>query len=293
MYVVLSIAASGYFGYSAYAATEAPATEVPAAGQNTTDVGGATGCEGSKFLYLIVAYSALFALFSIYLQCRVAGNIVNGHFPAVDESFDETAKNTNRWKFIQYIKKATEDKENATKAAAEKEKKDPGYLTQLKNAGANAASQAQAAAQQAGYARETKADNSVADAEAQALLEGDEGEDRVLDVPQDVIRQAFRNVFYEDLGVLAMFCLMCGMVAAGFVPDKIQPGFTTECTKPAGKDATMVPMYYFGFSALFTFCYMCCSCCSGSIMINDPDVDENGRPKPFNVNEAKWTEGSS
>lgn len=284
MYVVLSIAASAYFGYDASStmgilATEPPTGQHPT-GKNGTVVG--AGCTDSPFLMLIMAYSAVFALFSIYLQCRVSGNIVNGHFPAADGPFDKTGKNTNRWKFIQYIKKATEDKENAAKAAAEKEKKDPGYLTQLKTAGASAAAQAQATAQQAGYAA-AKADNN--DAEAQTLIaqEVGEEEDRVLDVPQDVIRQAFRNVFYEDLGVLAMFVVMCGMCVVGFKPSTV-PG-EKDSTCAAGK-AGMAPLYYFGFSALFTFCYMCCSCCSGSIMIDDPESP----PKPFDENDAEWKE---
>lgn len=228
MYVLLSIASAGYFSVTAMSAVGTPP------------------CEGSNFLNLIMAFSAIYAVFSVYVQCRVWGTIVgDGVFP---ESKDPWSGKTFKERIDEYSR---EQEAKATKLAAE----GGSYLDQSKGLLNKAANKGREAA-------------GVATAEAN---EAPEAPARDKDtVPQEVVQQAFRTVFMEDLGVLVMFVALCGMVFVGMKG----PSLIDADSKCKGGGAESAPLAYFGLSTLFAFAYMCCSCCSKSVSIAKQEPEE-------------------
>lgn len=225
MYVILSIVSAVYYSSTAMSAVAAPP------------------CEGSNFLYLIMGFSALYAVFSVYVQCKVWGSIVgDGVFP---ESKDPWSGKSFKERIDEY------SREQEAKAA-----QGGGYLDQGKGLLNKAANKGREAA-------------GVATTEAN---EAPEAPARDKDtVPQEVVQQAFRTVFMEDLGVVAMFLALCGMVFVGMKGPALIDADVGTCK---GGGAESAPLVYFGLSALFAFAYMCCSCCSKSVSIAKQEPEE-------------------
>jgi len=226
MYVILSLGASAYYAFSANAALTAVKT-----------------CEGSNFLYLIMGFSALYAVFSVYAQCKVWGTIVgDGVFP----------ESTDKWSNMSFKSRIDDFTRETTAAAA----KGDGWMDQGKGLLNKAAEKGRDAA-------------GVAKAEANEEVKEEKPEKRI--VPQEVVQQAFKMVFNEDLGVLAMFAALLAMCFIGFKGPTLIDGADSKCV-PGGVE--MAPQVYFGLSSLFAFAYMCCACCSKSVSIakeEDPE----------------------
>merc|ERR1712150_239176 len=98
-------------------------------------------------------------------------------------------------------------------------------------------------------------------------------------VPQKVVQDCFKRVFYEDLVVLAMFFALVGMaVLAGVGPSALDgeaPGKDPKAPICEVEDGTKKGGYYFLVVAfLWSFAYMCCSCCSNKVTLQEEPKDD-------------------
>lgn len=84
-------------------------------------------------------------------------------------------------------------------------------------------------------------------------------------VPGKVVQESFKHVFQVDLVVLAMFVgllVMCGLTA--YSPEALD-GKDNACKV---QDSTKSLGYsFFAVAATWSFLYLCCTCCSGSVTV--------------------------
>lgn len=94
-------------------------------------------------------------------------------------------------------------------------------------------------------------------------------------VPAKVVQDSFKKVFCEDLVVLVMFFALVGMAVLAAMGAQTLDG-EAKGSVCVVKDGTKSCGYYFLIVAsLWSFAYMCCSCCSNKVTLAEEPKDDD------------------
>ena len=95
-------------------------------------------------------------------------------------------------------------------------------------------------------------------------------------VPAKIVQDSFKKVFCEDLVVLVMFFALVGMAVLAGMGPKTLDGPDSEAGVCKVEDGTKTCGYYFLIVAsLWSFAYMCCSCCSNKVTLAEEPKDDD------------------
>merc|ERR1740116_305990 len=83
-------------------------------------------------------------------------------------------------------------------------------------------------------------------------------------IPTQVVQDAFKTVFLEDLAVLAMFIGLLAIFCLSWSPSILDSGANVCEKSDATKDCGMA---FFCIGALWSFMYMKCSCCANKVSL--------------------------
>jgi len=133
----------------------------------------------------------------------------------------------------------------------------PGLLARAGAAAASAKAQAQTAAGQA-------------QGEEAPEVPPQEGK-RI--VPKEVVQNAFKDVFMNDFVVLGMFVLLCAMSVISFLGPATLDGEPKDGTCVVTEDTATLGYLFFGVAFIWSFAYLCCSCCSNKVTLANEHGD--------------------
>lgn len=208
------------------------------------------GCS-SNYLYALMTFALINVIFAIYVQWQVWRHIM-------------ADKNQERFicgdRHMQAMSAQAQAASGAAAVAA------GGLFAKASALGGAAGAAAKMAAARAAVQEETRKD-------FHAEYEPTEGN---ITIPKEVVQDAFKEVFMEDLGVLAMFIGLLGI----FILSLLGPNVVLDasagqpCEKQVSENTKYCGYAFFWVASAWTFTYSCCSCCSNKVAIAKPAAED-------------------